>query len=322
MVDQKYVLRTCLLYDFKMGKNAADSHRDLCSAFGEQVITERSCQLWFAQFRDGNESLEDESHGHRATAIDNNELEQLIEADPMQTTRELAKHLQCDHSTIVRHLEIIGKTNRNGQWVPHQLSVENLGARVSISHILLHKSKRSHFFENILTMDEKWIHFDNTSRKRQWLSKGQAPIPTPKPDYHGRKVMLSCWWNINGLVHFELLEPGKTVDSSYFIQQLKKVDEILREKGLNPSTINFLRDNAPAHTAKTSCKELEKLGWKVLPHAPYSPDLAPSDFHLFRSMQHSLENCQFKNAKEVENWVTNYFASQNQAFFEKGIRNL
>ncbi|CAJ0947299.1 unnamed protein product, partial [Mesorhabditis belari] len=83
MVDQKYFVLASLLYDFKMGKNAAESHRDLCSAFGEQVMTERSCQLWFARFREGIESLEEEPHGHRSAAIDNNELEQLIEADSM-----------------------------------------------------------------------------------------------------------------------------------------------------------------------------------------------------------------------------------------------
>ena len=35
--------------------------------------------------------------------------------------------------------------------------------------------------------------------------------------------------------------------------------------------------------------------WIVLPHAPYSLDLAPSDYYLFRSMEQSLRNMQFMN---------------------------
>ena len=43
----------------------------------------------------------------------------------------------------------------------------------------------------------------------------------------------------------------------------------------------FLHDNAPAHRALASQKKLAYLGFQCLDHAPYSPDLAPSDYHLF-----------------------------------------
>src|SRR3954469_23682395 len=42
-------------------------------------------------------------------------------------------------------------------------------------------------------------------------------------------------------------------------------------------------DNARPHTVKMTKEKLQALGWEVLPHPPYSPDLAPSDFHLFRN---------------------------------------
>ena len=37
----------------------------------------------------------------------------------------------------------------------------------------------------------------------------------------------------------------------------------------------FLHDNAPSHTSKMVRIYLETLNWEVLPHAAYSPDLAP-----------------------------------------------
>ena len=77
MTDQKFVLRACLLYDFKMKKSALESHRNLCEAFGENVLSERSCQEWFRRFRGGDEGLEDEPHGHRPVVLDKAESSRI-----------------------------------------------------------------------------------------------------------------------------------------------------------------------------------------------------------------------------------------------------
>jgi len=47
----------------------------------------------------------------------------------------------------------------------------------------------------------------------------------------------------------------------------------------------LLHDNARPHVAKVVKKYLKMLKWDVLPHLPYSPDIAPSDYWLFRRMQ-------------------------------------
>ncbi|KAK6726303.1 hypothetical protein RB195_004552 [Necator americanus] len=73
---------------------------------------------------------------------------------------------------------------------------------------------------------------------------------------------------------------------------------------------------------RKSKKKFEELGWKVLPHPPYSLDLAPSDYHLFRSMHHGLSEKTFNNIDEVRSWVASYFDSQPTKFFEDGIHNL
>ena len=40
-------------------------------------------------------------------------------------------------------------------------------------------------------------------------------------------------------------------------------------------------DNARPHTSLETRTALDRLGLRTLPHPPYSPDLAPSDFFLF-----------------------------------------
>ncbi|KAG5320966.1 MOS1T transposase, partial [Pseudoatta argentina] len=67
--------------------------------------------------------------------------------------------------------------------------------------------------------------------------------------------------------------------------QLMRLSRALKEKrplyAQRHDKVIFLHDNARPHVAKPVKTYLETLKWEVLPHPPYSPDIAPSDFHLF-----------------------------------------
>jgi len=62
---------------------------------------------------------------------------------------------------------------------------------------------------------------------------------------------------------------------------------ILKEKRRGKVTkwVLFLHDNAPAHRALATQKKLAYLGFQCLDHPPYSPDMAPSDYHLFPGLK-------------------------------------
>ena len=64
---------------------------------------------------------------------------------------------------------------------------------------------------------------------------------------------------------------------------------------------------------------LEALHSEILSHPPYSPDLAPSDYHLFGSMGLSLAEQLFSNFEEVEKWLIECFALKEKKFFWNGI---
>jgi len=83
-----------------------------------------------------------------------------------------------------------------------------------------------------------------------------------------------------------------------------------------------LHDNARPHTARLTLETVEQLGLEVLPHPPYSPDLAPSDYHLFGPMKKMLGEQKFASDTEVQSVVRQWLGQQPASFFASGIQKL
>ncbi|GFW39976.1 histone-lysine N-methyltransferase SETMAR [Trichonephila clavipes] len=54
----------------------------------------------------------------------------------------------------------------------------------------------------------------------------------------------------------------------------------------------------------------------------YSPDLTPSDFHLFLHLKSFLAGKHFNNDKELKENVSNWLKTQAATFYEEGIEKL
>ena len=84
----------------------------------------------------------------------------------------------------------------------------------------------------------------------------------------------------------------------------------------------FLHDNALSHTAKRVKETIETFSWEILAHAAYSPDLAPSDYHLFASLDHALAEQRFPSYENVREWLDNWFDLKAEQFYWSGIHHL
>jgi hypothetical protein len=59
------VLRICIKFYFTLNKTAAETHRMLKEAFGEQALRQARTYGWFKRFKPGRESVEDRKHSGR-----------------------------------------------------------------------------------------------------------------------------------------------------------------------------------------------------------------------------------------------------------------
>ena len=82
-------------------------------------------------------------------------------------------------------------------------------------------------------------------------------------------------------------------------------------------------DNPRPHVAKPVNTYLETYEWEVVPHLPYSPDMAPSDYYLFRLLlAHGLADQQFRSYEDIERWFDSWIASKDGHFYRNSIRAL
>ena len=70
--------------------------------------------------------------------------------------------------------------------------------------------------------------------------------------------------------------------------------------------------NVPAHTTLRFGSFWPKMAWPLLPHPPYSPSLAPSNFFLFPHMKQVLKGEHFASVEQVKQSGRRAKRHQNQ----------
>ena len=322
-------LRHVLYYIYqKQGarKNASAASKEVCEVYGANSVSANWAIKLFDRFKapdfDLSTGLEDQPRSGRPKELGMEELEGLLDDDASLSTRKLAEVLGVDHSTIVRRLHELGKKLVVGKWVPHQLTEMNKIVRLNTCIELLARHNRSPFLQFILTGDESWVYYENPTQKKFWLSPNTSVPNQAKRNLHAKKALLCVWWDQRGIVHYELLPEGQTVNADRYSAQLRRVNAAIQQKRARRDRIILLHDNAKPHVAKTTRRIIEEFGWEVLAHPPYSPDLAPSDYHLFLSLKDNLRDVTFKSLEDAEKWVKEFFESKQDSFYYRGIQKL
>ncbi|UYV74908.1 hypothetical protein LAZ67_12001768 [Cordylochernes scorpioides] len=101
-------------------------------------------------------------------------------------------------------------------------------------------------------------------------------------------------FNYQGLVYYEFIKEGVTINKQAYKEILKKRNQLFKSKQWK-----LLHDNAPAHRAIIVQDYLAKHSVSVLPHPPYSPDIAPCDFFFFPKLKMTLKGRRFSSSSEV-----------------------
>jgi len=125
----------------------------------------------------------------------------------------------------------------------------------------------------------------------EWRHSG-SPGPSPKTSECKNsleKLSPRFFLDQDGILLIDYLPESQTLNAENFsslLVQLKNFSK--KNRGGNfTKVVLFLNDNAPAHRALATQKKLAYLGFQCPDHPPYSPGLAPSDYHHFPGLKNN-----------------------------------
>lgn len=326
--------RAVIKFLTKQGKPVQTILNEMSSVYGDSCPGKTMVYKWHTLFKQGRDSIEDDPRPGRPIEVTTREIirkvEKLILEDARLKKKQLAEMVAVSETTIFKILhEHLGMTKVSARWVPRMLTPPQKQQRVKCSREFLDlcRDDADGILNRIVTGDETWVHHYEPESKQesmQWHKKGTPPPKKFKVSQSAGKIMATVFWDAEGILLIDYKDKGVSITGGYYASILERLKAAIKEKRRGKLTkgVLLLHDNAPVHKSRIAMAALEKVGFEILAHPPYSPDLAPSDYYLFPNLKKELRGKKFSSDEEVKDAVSAYFADKNKTFFFEGIHKL
>lgn len=331
---EKIEHRAVIKFLTREGVHFTEITKRMKAVYKEASPSESTVRRWANEFKRGRESLEDDARSGRPETALNSEnvakVEKLVLEDRRITVKTLASAVKIDEKSVRSILHDRLRMNKvSSRWVPRMLTTLHKQNRVTICSELLARAgaDSGNFFDRIVTMDETWVHHYDPETKQasmEWRHSNSPPPRKFRTKPSAGKVMLSVFWDSRGILLIDFLENGHTINGKYYCDLLSKLRDQIKSKrrGLLRKGVLLQHDNASSHKCVAATSKAAELGFEILPHPAYSPDLAPSDFFLFGKLKAHLRGTHFKDDESLKTEVTSWLEDQDADFYKEGIFKL
>lgn len=334
---QPSVYRELIKHHLLSGKKALEIFQILVSVYGQDAPSRSTVERWVNEFKRGRQDTQTRpSTGRPPEAITDakiNEARLLIVKDPKLSCKSIAGLLvlsECTTRLILQNH--LGLKKMLARWVPYTLSDSNKTGRVKHAREFLRRwgHRWSRLRSRLVTVDETYVSYKTACNRldaAEWRPIGSNPPEVPRLSSDKRKLMAIVFWDAEGLVHLEWFKPTTQragLTSDLYADALENMYNSISRNNPRKAArgLLLLQDNAPCHTGKTARAKLQTLEIETTGHPPYSPDLAPSDYYLFRVLKNYLKTHHFSDDDELREGVASFFEAKTSDFYLRGIDQL
>ena len=157
---------------------------------------------------------------------------------------------------------------------------------------------KKEFLCKYVTIIETWIHHltpESNQQSAEWTTAGESHLKQPKTQTLAGKVLVSVFWDVQGILFINYLEKGRPINGEYYIALLMHLkEENHQTKATNEEEKSALSSRqCICHKLIVTMAKLHELHFELLLHPHNSPDLAPSDYWLFGDLKKMLQGKRF-----------------------------
>ena len=330
----KIEYRAVIKFLTKEGQTTDQIYNRLCVVYGDIAPSKATVGNWVREFQRGRDSLEDDPRSGAPTTAVNEEtaavVEKLILEDCQISLSQIAEIAGISKGSVHSIIHDVLNMNKvNTKWVPRILTPDMCKSRRESSSEMLQliDDNPEQFFHRIVTGDESWVHYydpETQIESKQWKHQGSPTVKRPRGARAAGKIMMTVFWDCEGILLCDFLPHKQTVTGDYYAQLMTQLrDAVKRQRrGKLTAGVLLLHDNAPVHKSRIASAAIRQCRFEELNHPPYSPDLAPSDFYLFANLKKHLRGKRFDNDDDLKSTVIEYFDSKLSEFYKTGIMSI
>ena len=254
---------------------------------------------------------EDPRPGRPSTSTNDDHVERVgdvIRGNHCLTVREVADEVgfsigSC-HQIFTEKLQMC---RISAKFMPRLLTDDQKENHVEISQELLaNDNGNENFLKNIITGDQTWVYgyyVETRMQSSQWMGERS---PRPKKGQMSQskiKVLLVVFFDWKDIVHHEFVPHDQMVNKQLYQEVLVRLRDTVHRKRpemWENETWMLHHKNALAHASLLIRSYLAKQKTSIVPHPPYSPDLAPADLFLFPKLKTTLKERCFQTREQIQ----------------------
>ena len=130
--------------------------------------------------------------------------------------------------------------------------------------------------------------------------------------------MLTLIWDVQGVILEHYIPRGNSVTIATYADLLKnhlRPAIKFKRRGRLSTGVLLQHDNIRPHISHSTFVKIQDLSFECLPHPSYSPDIVPSDFHVFEPLKRAMGTSLIGPTKRCSRWCMSGCALSKKNFF-------